>query len=127
MSSAVATACASRVEPADSPFSKRPDASLRNPRRSALRCTWAPFQLAASSATRVVVSVTSERAPPMMAAIEVGPSSSQMTRRSGSRVRWTPSRVSIVSPSRARRTVSRPPAMASRSKAWSGCPVRSIT
>ena len=42
-----------------------------------------PFHVAASIRTRVVVERTSERAPPMMPAIEVGPSASSMTQHVG--------------------------------------------
>ena len=38
-----------------------------------------PFQVATSSSTRVVSGATSERAPPISPAIEVGPSSSSIT------------------------------------------------
>ena len=124
--SAVATAWASSVESTERPFSKRPDASLRKPRRAPLRWTFAPSQLATSSSTRVVFSFTSERAPPMIAAIEVGPSASLITTISWSSVRTAPSSVSMVSPSWARRTVSRPPATRSRSKACSGWPLSTI-
>ena len=56
-----------------SPFSKRPEASVRSPSRCDVRCRFGPFQLAASISTRVVLGCTSERWPPMMPAIDVGP------------------------------------------------------
>ncbi len=43
-----------------------------------MRWMFGPFQVAASISTRVVVSRTSERSPPMIPAIDVGPSSSAM-------------------------------------------------
>ncbi len=86
-----------------------------------------PSQVATSISTRVVASPTSERAPPITPAIDVGPSASSMTTMSESSARTWPSSVSIFSPSAARRTTSRPPATRSRSNACSGWPVRSIT
>ncbi len=126
-SSELAATSASAAASGSSPFSKRPDASLRSPSRAEVAWMFAPTQVAASSRTRAVSPPTSERAPPMIPAIEVGPSSSQMTTVSPSSRRSTPSRVRIASPSPARRTTSRRPATRSRSKAWSGCPVTSIT
>ena len=123
----VATAWASIACSGARPFSKRPDASLRNPRMLDVRWMLGPIQEATSISTRVVSSPTSERAPPMTPAIDVGPSASSMTSISASSVRVWPSSVSICSPSVARRTVSSPPATLSRSKACSGWPVSSIT
>ena len=85
-----------------------------------------PSQVATSSSTRVVSGATSERAPPISPAIDVGPSASSITTISESSSRVWPSSVCTCSPSRARRTVSRPPATRSRSKACSGWPVSSI-
>ena len=59
------------------------------------------------SARASCLSRTSERAPPITPAIEVGPSASSITHISASSVRSTSSSVVIVSPSRARRTTSR--------------------
>ncbi len=87
----------------------------------------APNQLAASISTRVVPSDTSERAPPITPAIEVGPSASAISTISESSVRVWPSSVVSCSPSAARRTVSSPPATRSRSNACSGLPDSSIT
>ncbi len=109
------------------PFSKRPLASVRRPSRVDVRCRFGPFQVAASISTRVVVSRTSERSPPIRPAIEVGPSSSQMISVSGSSSRSTSSSVVSFSPSRARLTTSRPPATRSKSNACIGWPVASIT
>ena len=86
-----------------------------------------PFQVATSSRTRVVSSLTSETSPPMIPAMPVGPLRSQTSTASLSKVRSTPSRVVIRSPSRAVRTMISPPGTLSRSKAWSGCAVSSIT
>ncbi len=57
-----------------------------------------PFQVATSSRTRVVASETSETAPPMIPAIPEGPSRSQTSTVSESKLRSTPSRVVIFSP-----------------------------
>ena len=110
-----------------SPFSNRPEASERSPSRVEVRWMLGPFQVAASISTRVVPGRTSERSPPMMPAIEVGPLSSAMTTMSGSSTRSTSSSVVITSPSTARRTTSRPPATRSKSNACIGCPVASMT
>ena len=110
-----------------SPFSNRVEASERRPSRVDVRWMFGPFQVAASISTRVVVSRTSERSPPMIPAIDVGPSSSQMITMSASSVRSTSSSVVIVSPSSARRTTSRPPATRSKSNACIGWPLASIT
>ena len=61
------------------PFSKRPDASLRRPSAHEVRWMFGPLHVATSSSTRVVPSRTSERAPPISPAIEVGPSASSIT------------------------------------------------
>ena len=86
-----------------------------------------PFQVATSSSTLVVESLTSETRPPMIPATPVGPSRSQTSTASESKRRSTPSSVVIVSPSRAVRTMISPPGTLSRSKACSGCAVISIT
>ncbi len=124
--SLVATTCPSIACSGARPFSKRLEASVRSASLVEVRCRPGPSQLAASISTRVVPSRTSERSPPIRPAIEVGPSSSAISRTRSSSVRSTSSSVVIVSPSRARRTVSRPPATRSKSNAWSGCPVSSI-
>ena len=109
------------------PFSNRPLASLRSPSFREVRWMLAPFHVAASISTRVVVPDTSLRAPPITPAIEVGPSPSAINTMSGSAIRVWPSRVSTGSFSAAARTISCAPAIRSRSNACSGCPVRSIT
>ncbi len=86
-----------------------------------------PFQVATSSSTRVVESETSETWPPMIPAIPEGPSRSQTSTASSSKLRSTPSSVVIFSPWLAVRIVSAPPGTSSRSKACSGCAVSSIT
>ena len=70
-----------------------------------VRWRFGPFQFAASISTRVVDSRTSERSPPIRPAIDVGPSSSAISRTLSSSVRSTSSSVVILSPGRARRTV----------------------
>ena len=86
-----------------------------------------PSQVATSSSTRVVSGATSETWPPMIPAIPDGRSRSQTNTVSESKLRSTPSRVVIRSPSRAVRTITCPPGSLSRSKACSGCAVISIT
>jgi hypothetical protein len=63
----------------------------------------------------------------MIPAIPDGPSRSQTSTVSSSNVRSTPSRVVIFSPAFAVLTISAPSGTLSRSKAWSGCAVSSIT
>ncbi len=86
-----------------------------------------PSKVAASSRTRVVPAETSANSAPKIPAMTAGRSASQIASIEPSSVRSCPSSVVIDSPSPARRTTIRPPASRSRSKAWSGCPVRSIT
>ena len=100
---------------------------MRSVSRDDVRWMFGPFQFAASISTRVVPSFTSERAPPMIPAIDVGPSASSISTMSASSLRSTSSSVVIVSPSRARRTTSRPPATRSASNACIGWPHSSIT
>ena len=83
----------------ESCFSKRPEASVRRLSRVEVRWMFGPFQVAASISTRVVVSLTSERRPPITPAIEVGPSASSITSMSASSRRSTSSSVVIASPS----------------------------
>ena len=61
------------------PLLEAPDASVRSASRVDVRWMFGPFQFAASISTRVVPSWTSERAPPITPAIEVGPSASSIT------------------------------------------------
>ncbi len=74
--SRVAITCPSMACSGARPFSKRPDASVRSCSRVEVSRRFGPFQLAASISTRVVVGRTSERSPPMIPAMLVGPSSS---------------------------------------------------
>ena len=67
-------------------FSKRADASLRSPSAFELRMMFGPTQVAASISTRVVPSETSETCPPMIPAIPLGPSASQTSAISGSKL-----------------------------------------
>ncbi len=90
-----------------SPFSKRAEASLRRPRAQRGAVDVRGRSRSRPRAARGVVSCcTSERAPPIRPAIEVGPSASSITTISPSSVRVWPSSVCTCSPSRARRTVS---------------------
>ena len=100
---------------------------MRRLSRVEVRWMFGPFHVAASISTRVVLSLTSERRPPITPAIEVGPSASSITTMSASRRRSTSSSVVIVSPSFARRTTSLPPATRSASKACIGWPQHSVT
>ena len=108
-------------------FSNRAEASVRRPRAFDVLRMFGPTQVAASISTRVVLSDTSEIWPPMTPAMPDGPSPSHTRAMPESKVRSTSSRVTIVSPSLARRTTIRPPRTSSRSKACSGWPVHSIT
>ena len=99
---------------------------MRRPSRVDVRWMFGPCQVAASISTRVVPACTSERAPPITPAIEVGPSASSITTICASSVRSASSSVVMRSPSRARRTTSVPPATRSASKACIGWPVSSI-
>ncbi len=125
--SRVATAWPSSACSGASPFSKRALASLRSPSFSDVAWMFAASQLAASMRTRVVSSCTSERLPPMIPAIDVGPASSAIRQTSRSATRVWSSSVTTCSPSPPRRTTSRRPSMRSRSKACIGWPVSSIT
>ena len=90
--------------------------------RCAGRASWtsagccAPFQVAASIATRVVSRRTSLRAPPMIAADPRGPSASHTSTASQSNTRTSPSSVVEAARPRARRArAARGPATRSRS------------
>ena len=71
----------------------------------------------------MVPSTTSVSSPPMMPPRATGRFPSVMTSIEGSRARSVPSRVTRRSPSRARRTPTRPVPRRSRSNECSGCPV----
>ena len=83
-----------------------------------------PWKLAPSSRMSVVASVISLSCPPMMPAMTEARSASAMTSMSVVSVRCSPSRVTMVSPGAARRTMIRRPRMVWRSKACSGWPKR---
>ncbi len=102
-------------------------ASLRRPSFACVRMMFEPTHVAASIATRVVVSDTSDTSPPITPAIEVGPSASEISAMLESSVRSVPSSVRILWPSSARCTFSTPPRTLSRSNACSGWPITSIT
>ena len=108
-------------------FSNRVEASER--RFSALEVfrMLVPTNVAASTSTRVVVSETSDTWPPITPPMPVGPSGSVIRHISSVNVRSTSSRVVMVSPSRALRTMIFPPRTLSRSNVWMGCPQVSIT
>ena len=83
-------------------------------------------QCAASSSTSTVSGCHSLVSPPITAASEIGPESSQITMSSASSTRATPSRVVSFSPGVARRTT-RPPRSRLRSNTCIGWPISSIT
>ena len=110
------------------PCSKRVDASERNPSPAAVPATAIGSNQAISSATTVVASLISVSAPPITPAMPIGWSlASAMSRSSAVNVRSTPSSVSIVSPSTARRMRKPPPPNVSRSYGWFGSLSSSIT
>ena len=96
-------------------------------RAAAVRRTEAPLKLADSKRTMAVSPTISLLAPPMTPATQTGFSSSQMQSMEGVSLRWLPSRVWMVSPSRAVRTMMWPPSTQEKSKACMGWPYSSIT
>ena len=111
-----------------SPFSNRADASERSPSLREVRRMLVPFQLADLEQDPGRLSETSETWPPMIPAIPEGPSRSQTRTVSASKVRSTPSRVVIRLALGGGADDQRSPSgTRSRSKAWSGCAVSSIT
>jgi hypothetical protein len=113
------------VSSRSTPRSHRLDASLCSLCRRQVRATITGSQCAASNSTSTVDGRTSEVSPPITAASEIGPVSSQITMSSGSSVRAVPSRVVSRSPARARRTTSGP-RNAARSNACIGWPSSSM-
>ena len=103
-----------------SPFSKRPEASVRMPSAAAVRRTLVPLKFAPSKTTMAVSPTISELAPPMTPATATGFCSSQMQSIFGVSLRAVPSSVSMVSPSRAVRTMICLPPMHEKSKACMG-------
>ena len=119
---------ASSTTSGSAPFSKRVDASLRNPSRRDVRAIDMGSHQAISRATVTVVPSISVAAPPITPAIPTATSSASATTPSAfTRVRLTPSRVSMVSPSTAQRARKPEPPTRSRSKVWLGWPNSSIT
>ena len=125
VSSSTARCSATSGSWGSTPRSNRLTASLGSLCRRAVRATVTGSQWAASSSTLTEVSVISLFAPPITAANDTGPVSSQITMSSGSSSRSTPSRVVSRSPALARRTTS-PPVSRSGSNACIGWPSSSI-
>ncbi len=125
VSSATARSSATSGSAGSTPRSQRLAASLNSLCRRAVRPTITGSQCAASNSTSVVPGCTSLVSPPITAASEIGPLSSQITMSSASRVRLAPSSVVSFSPGVARRTTSGPRSR-SRSNACIGWPNSSI-
>ncbi|PSK64690.1 hypothetical protein B0E53_03340 [Micromonospora sp. MH33] len=125
MSSRTAFSSATSGSAGSTPRSQRLAASLNSLCRRAVRPTMAGSQCAASKSTSVVEATTSLVSPPITAASEIGPLSSQITMSSATSVRVTPSSVVSFSPASARRTTSGP-LIRSASKACIGWPSSSI-
>ena len=98
-------------------FSYRAEASVRIPRALAVSRTLGPLKQADSNTTVWVSSIMPEYSPPMTPATATALASSEITSMLGFKVRSTPSRVTMVSASFARRTVMALPSMYRRSKA----------
>ena len=92
------------------PFSKRPELSVRRPSFLAVMRTELPLKLADSKMMVLVSSLMPEYSPPMTPATAEGFSVSQITSMSGESLCSVPSRVVMLSPSRALRTTILPPA-----------------
>ena len=86
-----------------------------------------PLKLALSKRTILVSSVISEFSPPMTPATPTGLYSSQMQSMLVVSLRSLPSRVRMVSPSRAVRTTMCPPSTQAKSKACIGWPYSIMT
>ena len=110
-----------------SPFSHRDEPSVRRPSRIDDACVVGPSKFAHSISTVVVASDTSLHSAPINPATADGFSASAMTSVSVSSTRSCPSSVVTRSPAVARRTTISRPATLSRSKAWVGSPIASIT
>jgi hypothetical protein len=124
-SSRTAFSIAGSASSRSTPRSHRLDASLCSLCRRQVRATMTGSQCAASNSTSTVSGCTSDVSPPITAASEIGPVSSQITMSSGSSVRVTLSSVVSFSPAVARRTTSGP-VRRFRSNACMGCPNSSI-
>ena len=96
-----------------SPLSNFPEASVCRPRRLLERRMFVPSKQAASKTMVVTSSVILEFSPPMIPAMPISFSPSQIIRMSRSSFLSCPSRVSKVSPSSARRTMILCPAILS--------------
>ena len=103
--SSVARVTAGMVRLAGIPLVKRRLASLGSFRVWEVRRFEMLSKLADSSRMSVVSQVTSLSKPPITPAMAMGPPGSVMSNMSGVRVRSTPSRVVMISPGCARRTM----------------------
>ena len=108
-------------------FSKRVDASVRRPRRAAVRRTAAGWKLAHSSRSSLVSAVTREASPPITPPIATTSSPDVIRTSSGWRARSTPSSVRVFSPGRASHTTIPRASSRARSNRWFSCPRSSIT
>ena len=97
------------------PFSKIPEASVRSPTLLADFLIFAPLKVAASNNTVATLSVILEFSPPMIPAIPISFSASQIIRTSESSFLICPSRVWNSSPSLARLTTILLPAIVLKS------------
>ena len=125
--SSQARSTAGRVPRGSSPFSKREEASVRMPRAVAVRRTEGPLKQALSKSTMAVSPTISLFSPPMTPATATGRWVSQMQSMPGVRGRSVPSRVRMLSPSRAVRTRISPSCTQLKSKACMGWPYSSMT
>ena len=100
---------------------------MRSPSRIDDACVVGPSKFAHSISTVVVCAVTSLHSAPIRPATADGFSASAITSVSVSSVRAWPSSVVTGSPAVARRTMISRPATLSRSKAWVGSPIASMT
>ena len=99
-----ARSSASRQPSGLTPFSKRPEASVRTPRRRAVTRLLARSKAADSNSTLAVSPTISDSSPPMMPARPVALSASAMTSMVSSSTCSLPSSVVSFSPGRALRT-----------------------
>lgn len=100
---------------------------MRIPRALAVSRTLGPSKQADSNTTVWVSSIMPEYSPPMTPATATALAVSEITSIFGFKVRSTPSKVTMVSASLARRTVMELPSIYRKSKAWRGWPSSSIT
>ena len=109
------------------PFSNLPDASVRRPSLLAESLMLVPSNVAASNKISLTLSVIIEFSPPMIPAIAICSSSSQIIKISLSKVLSWPSNVTNLSPSFARLTTIFCPLIVDKSNACIGWPYSSIT